>query len=223
MNHLQVFNFNEKKRIGRNNDGGYVTAILPDVKYSMLISAGIDNDSSFEDQFCEEYGISCIAFDGTIIKSPSKNANVKWIKKNIGSKNSFEFTNLHELLVTNTNVFIKMDIEGSELPWIDSLSYLHLNNIAQLVVEFHDPVASINAIQKLNETHLLVHLHGNNCCGVKNINSINIPNVFECTFVNKKLYNTTVKSNQPSPGPLDMPNISYYEDINLNYKPFVEK
>ena len=44
-----------KQRIGKLNDGGYVIAILPD-KYDLLISGGISNDISFEENLLNVSG-----------------------------------------------------------------------------------------------------------------------------------------------------------------------
>lgn len=52
------------QRVGRNNDGGYV--IVEPFTYDCLISAGIADDTSFEQQFLQLYSdIPCFAFDGT--------------------------------------------------------------------------------------------------------------------------------------------------------------
>ena len=61
-----------KERIGKKNDGGYVICNIPDIKYDVLISGGIENDTSFEDEFLNKYSdIECYAYDGTILESPS--------------------------------------------------------------------------------------------------------------------------------------------------------
>ena len=45
----------------------------------------------------------------------------------------------------------------------------------------------INLIRKLNETHYLIHLHPNSCCGTTSFNNIEVPNVIECTYLRKDL------------------------------------
>jgi hypothetical protein len=68
---------------------------------------------------------------------------------------------------------------------------------------------------------ILVHFHGNNCCGVRNHNGVIIPNVFECTYLHKKHF-TTVELNKDSfPSNLDMKNTNDVDEIHLNYTPFV--
>ena len=47
-----------KERIGKNNDGGYVICNIPNIKYDVLISGGISNDTTFEDQFLNKFSIN---------------------------------------------------------------------------------------------------------------------------------------------------------------------
>ena len=44
----------EKKRIGRANDGGYVVLMLPGT-YDIILSGGISNDISFEQDILNHY------------------------------------------------------------------------------------------------------------------------------------------------------------------------
>ena len=60
----------EKKRIGRDNDGGYVICTGKPMKCSALISAGVSNDISFEEAFLNENNVPCFAFDGTVDTFP---------------------------------------------------------------------------------------------------------------------------------------------------------
>jgi hypothetical protein len=72
----------EKKRLGRDYDGGYIIADIPDIKYSILLAGGIETDISFEEDFIKKYpNVKCFAFDGTIDKLPTDNSNIIFIKK----------------------------------------------------------------------------------------------------------------------------------------------
>ena len=69
---LQVYNFDNKIRCGRNNDGGYVFAEL-DGEYDCYISAGISNEESFSRDFINKYNMNeynSFGFDGTIDNYP---------------------------------------------------------------------------------------------------------------------------------------------------------
>ena len=214
-----------KIRLGQEYDGGYVIADLPNIKYSLLLAGGISNDISFEEQFLTLYTATCYAFDGTIDKLPKDNSNIIFVKKNIEGKNTDTVTNLHELINSNKNIFIKMDIEGGEIPWIQSLSDEQMNTFEQIVMEFHYPYSDteIDVFNKINRNHVLIHLHGNNCCGARYHNGIVMPNVFECTYVHKKHFTTPIELNTIAiPHPIDMRNVSTSPDIHLNHPPFVK-
>ena len=92
----------KKIRLGKDYDGGYIICEIPDIEYDLFISAGIDNDISFEENFCEKYNtVNCYAFDGTINDIKINNNNIKFIKKNIGTINDDNITNLHSLINNN--------------------------------------------------------------------------------------------------------------------------
>lgn len=213
-----------KLRIGKDYDGGYVIAVIPDVNYSLLLAGGIERDISFEEDFINKYGAPCIAFDGSINKLPKDGTRVVFIKKNIGADNTDTQTNLHEFINHNDNIFIKMDIEGGEIPWIKSLSNEHMNKFQQIVMEFHSPFSDneIEVFDKINTNHILIHLHGNNCCGGRYHRGVGIPNVFECTYVHKKYFTLPIKLNtRVIPDPIDMRNLEENSDLYINHPPFV--
>jgi hypothetical protein len=194
-----------RKRIGKDNDGGYIIIDAP-INYDFLIGAGINDDTSFEDHFLSLYPkLECHAFDGTIKKSPSKNPRFTWIPKNIGSGDNED--DLISYLEKYSNIFLKMDIEGHEIAWIEKLTEKHLNCLAQIVIEFHYPFSERHyaVMRKIHKTHVMFHFHENNCCGYNG----SIPNVFECTFLNRRYVTypvSIISTPLPIPG-LDQPNL----------------
>ena len=65
------------------------------------------------------------------------------------------------------------------------------------------------AFEKLNQNHFLVHFHPNTGCGLRNHNGVNIPNVFECTYLHKKYFTRFPELNSDTiPGTLDMKNMA---------------
>lgn len=215
----------QKERIGRDFDGGYVVCTIPDVKYDILIGAGISNDTSFEDMWLEKNpGIKCIGFDGTIQSCPSKNPNFTWINKNIGPVSDANHSNLSDLVDTHQSVFLKMDIEGAEIPWLETLTLEQMNRLSQIVIEFHFPFSARhgNVFEKINKTHKLLHFHCNNCCGTHVHKDVVIPNVFECTYVHNKYITGKLELNDVAiPSELDQPNIKTRDDISITHPPFV--
>jgi hypothetical protein len=215
----------DKLRLGKEYDGGYIIAEIPNINYTILLAGGIEKDISFEEEFINKYpNVKTFAFDGTIDNLPKENKNITFIKKNIGFENNEHVTNIHDIINLNDCIFVKMDIEGGEIPWIKSLSDEQMNKFEQIVMEFHYPFSEneIEAFNKINKNHYLIHFHGNNCCGVRNYNNVIIPNVFECTYLNKKYFTDIPELNKNLiPSNLDMKNVEHYDEIYINYPPFV--
>lgn len=215
-----------KQRVGKDFDGGYIVCNIPNVKYGCLISGGILDDISFEEEFCMMFpNAHCYTYDGTIDGIHTDNKRIHFTKKNIGGVNTDKLTNLHTLFEKHNDIFIKMDIEGGEVAWINSLRDEHFDKINQMVIEFHNPFGKdeLRMFHKINKHLLLVHIHGNNCCPTKEHNGILTPHVFECTYINKRFVDKPYKPNtDPLPSRLDMRNVVASDyDIDLNYPPFV--
>ena len=116
-----------------------------------------------------------------------------------------------------------MDTEGAEFEWLESLTEEQLNCFSQIVIEFHF-LRSIDVFIKLNKLFYLVHFHGNNYCGYGYINNVPIPNVFECTYVNKKYITRQPKLNTKTlPTEIDMKNVKELVEHYIDYPPFVHK
>ena len=219
-----------KLRLGEKGDGGYVIGDIGNV-YDCYISAGISNEESFTKDFIAKYNIdlfNCFAFDGTIDNYPyNYTKNISFIKKNINSFNDEHNTNLFSLIDKYNSIFLKMDIEGGEIPWILSLNNEQLNKIKQIVIEFHginddtwnSPLNDkITCFEKLASTHYLIHAHGNNHSSTQN----NIPDVIELTYIHKSLFNIKPKLNTTllPINNLDFANKLDAKDINLSFYPF---
>ena len=226
---------NKLIRVGPKEDGGYV--IADGFDYDLFISCGIANDIRFEEEFLDIYKIKCVAFYGTIKSLPSHRNNIEWIAKNIGYSNTEKTSNLKEYINNHANIFLKMDIEGSEFNWLDSMTEDELDKISQIVLEVHWPfdIYRMNMLKKLNKTHYIVHIHGNNYCdrdipkhlpsgrtydGTVCINNIHLPEiklpeVFEVTYINKRLCDSLLVEMKEIqfPTTLDYPNNSNAEDI----------
>jgi len=207
-------------RIGPKQDGGYV--IANGLDYDLFISCGIANDIRFEESFLDIHKIKCIAFDGTISSFPTHRNNIKWIPKNIEFLNTKKTTNLKEYIQNNNKIFLKMDIEGSEFNWLDSMSETELEKFSQILIEFHWPfdIYRSNMLKKLNKTHYILHIHGNNFGHIVTINNnimpeIKLPEVFEVTYINKKLCNDSLVKMKEIEFPtiLDYPNNPNLTDI----------
>ena len=253
---LRVYSFDTSKkiRLGVPNDGGYVIADLgaevgaeggAEGLYDCYISAGVNDEESFTRDFLARYASSCslnetncFAFDGTIQAYPTQYTDkITFIKKNIGggdggARGAVVETNLLFLLNKYSRVFLKMDIEGGEYPWLMRMTADDLRKIKQLVIEFHGITGvggtdwgcsfdmKWDCIKKLSETHYFVHAHGNNHSHVVS----GIPDVIELTCIEKSYFSegAPMLNRVPLPIPgLDFANSRGRGDINLNLFPFV--
>ncbi len=212
-------------RVGRPGDGGYVICAL-EGGYDCMLSGGIANDVSFEQDFLTRYGpMPCYAFDGTVASLPVQDTRINFVRKNLGAANTATLTNLHTYMEPYTNIFMKIDIEGHEFRLFPSFTADHLRRIKQLVLEVHTP-ADIAAhpayfaglqdvrpahmfalFQQLLPTHTLVHVHPNNGCATHTLEGIPFPNVFECTFVRNDCVTEKARNTETLPTSLDMPNV----------------
>lgn len=228
---LKVYHFDNKIRCGINSDGGYVIADLEEL-YDCYISAGISNEESFSRDFINKYNMSknnSFGFDGTIVDYPyDYTKNIDFIKKNINSFNDDNNTDLSLLINNYNNIFLKMDIEGGEYPWLLSMNDQQLNRFKQIVIELHGITDNsygcnyhdkVKCLEKLANTHYIIHAHGNNNCNVVD----NIPPVIELTYVNKNYFNLQPELNKLSLPifNLDFPNVNDINDINLSFYPFM--
>jgi hypothetical protein len=229
---LRVYEYDNKIRFGNKYDGGYVVGELLDNAYDCYISAGVSTEESFTRDFLNKYKIpkkDCYAFDGTIENYPKGySENIQFIKKNINSFNSDNNTNLEDIFEKYRNIFVKMDIEGYEYPWILSMSNEHLKKIKQCVIEFHgagdnswkwEHSDKVKCWMKMNKTHFLIHTHGNNYGSCKN----GIPETLELTYMNYNEFNNIPSFNKrylPIDN-LDYPNYTKKPDYNLCFYPFV--
>jgi hypothetical protein len=230
---LKTYSFNKKIRCGVNSDGGYVIGEL-DGTYDCYISAGISNEESFSRDFINRYKMNrfnSYGFDGTIDNYPYQyTKDITFIKKNINGYKDNKNADLSYLIENYNNIFLKMDIEGGEYPWLLSLNEDQLNKFKQIVIEFHGITNDgwgcsykdkVKCLEKLYKTHYIIHAHGNNYGFVSN----NIPNVIEITYVNKNYFNSVPEMNKiPLPiKDLDYSNDTSKQDINLNFYPFVNR
>jgi hypothetical protein len=209
-----------KVRVGSAGDGGYV--IVDGGSYDCFISGGIANDVSFEAQFLQMHpSLTCEAFDGSVEGLPWKLDRAVFHRKWISGREAAGETNLRDLLSRCRNAFVKIDVEGSEYAWLASLSGDDLGQISQLVIEFHDPFTEErwDTLARLAESHWLVHVHGNNFGGTKQIGDVTVPAVLECTYLRKE-GRCLERSRVSVPGPEDQPNAAGRPDIVLRGEPY---
>lgn len=63
---MQLLKQNDLLRVGRDYDGGYVISESLMRRTSILLSFGINDDWSFEEDFCRRTGVTCFGFDFSV-------------------------------------------------------------------------------------------------------------------------------------------------------------
>jgi FkbM family methyltransferase len=231
LDFLKVYQFDSKLRLGLQTDGGYVIADISG-GYDCYISAGVGREESFTRDFLSKYSMNefnTFGIDASIDEYPSEYTNnISFIKKNISDTNTLSTTNLSPLIQNFNDIFLKIDVEGAEYPWIQSLTLEKLSKFKQIVIECH----GINndswgypydmkkdCLEKLSKTHYLVHAHGNNSRGTTHY----IPNIVELTYIRKDVLSEKPPLNitpLPIKG-LDYPNNKNRPDHAMNIYPFM--
>ena len=225
-------------RIGRDNDGGYLVEKKSFENTECLISLGINDDWSFEEDFLKK-NIIIKCFDDVLDKKfllkkiiiqfifVFYSRNFSLLKKNISNyfsflrikkkiqfnKKSISYNDLNKILSQETNnIFLKIDIEGHEYRILDDL-LLNQKKIIGLVIEFHDCDLHLEKIIKfLNSFNLtLVHIHGNNA-SIRDLNGDIV--VLELTFSKNPIQ---VSDICVLPNKLDMPNSHNKSEVILNF------
>lgn len=179
-------------------------------------------------------GYDVFMYDPTIDALPTMRESFHFFKAGIAGTeipqqrlNTLDYflkTNSH---VDKRNMILKMDVEGAEWGFLSQVSTETLSRFDQMVFEFHSLIqpktqAEMNAtaacMQKINQTHSLVHLHANNY-GASMIldDKILFPDTLELTYVRTANYELADDENIFLPKPFDMPNSPNASDIPLGF------
>jgi hypothetical protein len=225
------------KRLGKDNDGGYLVDINSLTSANTLISLGINDDWSFElDAQKENKNINIICYDISLsfiflfkifvkklvfiffygYKETIRSfANILsyffFLKKNFVSK---KITSNDLIIITKKlqpPFFFKIDIEGSEYRILEDLLKLQ-NKISGIVIEFHDVDLFHNKIKYfISKFKLeLIHIHANNC----NV-SWHEANTIELTFSKNPV---TSGRKIKLPHKFDHKNLKQFPEILIKFK-----
>jgi len=120
--------------------------------------------------------------------------------------------------VDEENIFLKMDIEGSEYRVINKILE-NYQKIVGMVIEFHniDILYDIwfDILDNIKDKFNIIHIHGNNWGG---IGSQKIPNSLEITFENKEISGITKSSAHTYPiKGIDQPNNPKESDFSFTF------
>lgn len=182
-------------RVGRANDGGYV--MLDDFEGKRIAySFGIADDVSWDLDMANR-GLDVYMYDHTISQLPQMHPKFHYFQIGLGNEN--EKDDLHkktlaQLMKENGHMdeygmILKIDIEGAEWDVLRTVDEEILQHFSQIVFEFHDVIVPENenniqeALQKLNQTHQLVHVHANNYGSYLLLGGTMLPELIEATYV----------------------------------------
>jgi hypothetical protein len=185
-------------RIGGEADGGYlVPNDLDGIEY--CFSPGVSNIADFESQLADR-GIRSFMADYSVASPPSMRPEFTFNRKYLGAVDDDVFTTLAAwkekyLSAYEGEMILQMDIEGCEYEVLLNIPDSLPEQFRIVIVEFHhldrlfEPYAFRlykMCFDKLLRFFQVAHLHPNNWDKVTRYEGIEIPNMVEFTFYNKK-------------------------------------
>jgi hypothetical protein len=205
----------DKIRVGAYHDGGYI--MLNDFASTpVAYSLGIADEVSWDVEIANR-GIPVKQFDYSIKRTPVHHPLFTFYPRKVA--------NMTDILASQEKrQILKIDIEGAEWDFFDKCSIETLALFNQIVGEFHFfslyhkpewQARALRVLQKLNETHQLIHIHGNNGGLSFWANQTLVPDLFELTFILRSEYRFE-DIDEKFPGSLDAPNLPDRDDFILD-------
>lgn len=204
-----------KIRIGPDCDGGYVLADLLHPSQT-VISYGISDEYRFEAELAAR-GHRVVMFDHTIDGIHRSSPNMEWHKEGLAgtycveSEGGFAAESRPELslysirdhllrhAITDSNMILKMDVEGAEWAAISNIDRETLLRFDQIAIELHG-FGSLrdglfrkvfrSAMENLNKYFTLCHVHANNVDGpdtYQEVTGYKVSCLVEATYVRTSL------------------------------------
>jgi len=227
------------KRYGEGNDGGYLMC-EDDFKEKGMLAAysyGINGFDGWGNSFSQSHGVPVNQYDCTNPTVPTPCAtctlhfHYECIRAELEPAASASYKTLTQQLTANGHnnlgtgtLVMKMDVEGAEWGALANAPPETLARFEQIAFEVHflgntaryGQFAAV--MDKLLQDFVVVHNHGNNCCGSVRLGEYTIPKVFELTMVRRSAVQTSpcvsTRLNaqdaknvmlKPHPVPVDLP------------------
>jgi hypothetical protein len=209
-------------RIGPPHDGGYL--VYKDIKeINKVISIGIGNDTSFEEDFqILNPKIHFYLFDHT--EKPRRNlpSQFNFFSLGLAKKTDAVYMTLQDINSNHLNegdkAFLKIDIEGSEYEALSGITLDTIDKYEQIIIEIHDlDSEKLNSfsfkdlLSKFRSEFYLIHVHGNNNDGFVYAQGACIPKTLELTFLNKRYNVQETIGSAMFPRTLDFPNVEGFD------------
>lgn len=213
-------------RVGGKHDGGYI--MLDDFeKVQLAYSCGISNDVTWDKDIADR-GINVFMYDHTIDSLPMENERFHFFRKGIAEMDKPDalLYSLRTLICENNhgkekNMILKMDIEGAEWDVFEEIETDILKMFNQIVLELHNMTIMDDAskvkkvLNKLNMTHAVVHVHGNNYGAALSYGQGLMPASLEVTYVNRDVYCVRKINKIELPIPIDERNCPERDEFYL--------
>jgi hypothetical protein len=207
-------------RIGPDGDGGYlVPDDLSGIEY--CFSPGVSTESGFEADLAAR-GMAVHLADLSVDGPAELHENFTFTKKHVGCLSNAQFMTLDEWKEARIGAYggdllLQMDIEGAEFETLMALSSELQAQFRIMVIELHYLHQLLNkpwfilvsrVINKLLETHSVVHIHPNNCCGSIASRGLTLPRIVEVTFYRNDRVQRHGRYRHDFPHPLDRDNVA---------------
>ena len=225
--HIAKVNGSELVRVGRDNDGGYIMTDDFGSDDKIAYSFGICKDVSWDKDMASR-GYDVFMYDHTIDRLPEENPRFHWSKLGIadGQTNDDRLKTLDELIARNHHedkhdMILKMDVEGAEWGFFEQVSSETLSRFTQIVMEFHGVNSPelkdriLAALRKINQTHQLVHIHGQNVGFYISVGGQTFCNQIEVSYVRRDKYSLDDNYDVDLPLDIDMPASSVRPEVCL--------
>ena len=215
-------------RIGPPGDGGY---LMPDDLDGVIaaISPGVSTESGF-DQAIAERGIDVYMADASVDGPALAHPRFHFDKLFLGPVTRGNTITIADFCAKvqhfddGGDLIMQMDIEGAEYPVLQGMSAELIARFRIIVLELHaldnlfhgfsfDLITAM--LDKLLESHAVVHLHPNNCTALAVAQGIAIPPVMEMTLYRRDRTTFTHDPGRPAPHPLDADNVAGNPSIVL--------
>lgn len=225
---LRPYNiFQNKKRLGPNEDGGYVCSEYVLENCSALFTYGVGNETRYEQEFYKTYNKPTYLFDHTV----GWQKQIEWngltlIPEGLGSGENCKdlFEHLHRFNIEKP-ILLKIDIEGGEWEYFRNVDLHKLDELVMgIMVEIHwlDTIQHqkylAEIFNRLSPFFVLNHTHGNSWGYNFEYNGVTLPAVLELSFVNKRYVQNMEIDNVSYPiDGLDYSNNPKIPDVKLNF------
>lgn len=207
-------------RIGPETDGGYlVPDDLDGIRYAF--SPGVSNESGFEAALADR-GMQVFLADHSVDGPAVAHPRFVFDKRFVGCLTDERYITLDDWHSAKlggdpaAELLLQMDIEGAEYETLLAASHALLAKFRIMVIELHwlpqlwnKPFFDVAArmFAKLLQTHAVVHIHPNNCCGSVKSAGLEIPRFAEFTWLRRDRFRAT-GFRTTFPHPLDRPNVA---------------